>query len=546
MATIEQLQQALVAADKAGNADDARKLAAAIKAMRAQPQGGRQSLEMAAGQLSEMSRSMGGQPASKHDVNTKVRARLEATKLENAGFNKGAFNAASQGANAGFLAGFDDEISAGIAAPFRSIRDKVGLSEAYTREQALEKELKRRRQEAHPVANIVGEMGGGMTLGGGMSKAGLTMAGKNLPVIGRTGATMAEGAGYGAAYGAGNADEGERAKGAMEGAAVGALTAGALEKGGNLVAKGVARFKQGAAPTLEKLRSMTSQAYDEADNLGTTLRRGAMNRQSQGLQMKMQQFGYDKDYHPMTKKAISKFDELWSGNGPITAKKLEGLRQNISADIRASVGPSGEFTKDAAGAWSVVKHIDDLMDDVKNFNFGDLRATSAYKSARDLSSRVHRADVLDRVRKAASNSEGAFDDALVRELRHIANNKGLLNQFTKPEQELIKSLVRRVSPRSILRGIGKLSPVSTTGGIAAGGASIAGSLSGAGILPGIGVAAGGFGARQGANLATRTGFHTLSDAARRGMVLGPQQLGNPMRAMTPALVPPIDDRIRGQ
>lgn len=114
--------------------------------------------------------------------------------------------------------GFGDEAMAGLKTGF-------GLAGDYGAELENQRRGLREAQEAHPLAYGVGQVAGGLTGAAGLTRAGLSLAGRAINA-GRGLRTVAplsavEGAGMGALYGAGSAREGERLAGAKQGALVG-------------------------------------------------------------------------------------------------------------------------------------------------------------------------------------------------------------------------------------------------------------------------------------------------------------------------------------
>lgn len=123
--------------------------------------------------------------------------------------------------------GFGDEINAGARALFtdQSFQDAL----------ASERATMHAYEQAHPFASFAAQMAGGVVPGAGAVSAARSV-GRAAPTVarlatgsrvGRAATTLAGGATFGAAAGAGSAEE-DRLAGAEHGAAAGALTAGIL------------------------------------------------------------------------------------------------------------------------------------------------------------------------------------------------------------------------------------------------------------------------------------------------------------------------------
>lgn len=460
--------------------------------------------------------------APKEDTDRLIRANMEATKL---GELRGdsALGAASDSVMSGAMFGFDDEIGAAMGTPMRMLRDQVGPSEAYAREKALQDEQKSRRREAHPVASTVGEIAGGVGTGGVLSKGGATLIGRNVPMLGKTGAAAAEGAAYGGLYGAGEAESGDRLGGAALGAAIGGITGGTLSKAGDIAGNMVAKRAAGAAPTADDLARHGGALYDQATKAGVTVKPKAMNKAVGNTVLKLRSFAFDKDLQPKTAVVLKRL--LEARDKPLTLSELDNLRKMANAVSREAMDASD---KKAAGI--IVEQIDNLIDDAANFSAGSGQALNALKEARGVWKRKLKLDVLAEIDEKARNQATGYENGLVIQLRSLANNKRRMAMFSKEEQKLIKDVVRRGSARGVLRALGMLSPNSTFGGMVAGGTAV-----GSGVLPGAALAGGGFAARKGAEALTRGKVGRLVDTtARGGAVRGVNRLGKyvPLAAPT--------------
>lgn len=235
MATIEQLGVALKNADAAGDVNAARALAQALKQMRGQQQD-QIDPNQANAELSALTQQAGaGQAANLDQTDNRIRANMEATKIDSMR-GTGMANDASAGLLNGGTFGLADELySTTLGAGSRMFRDGVGYSEAVQREQMLADALKRNRQERHPKTDLVTNIIGGLGSGGGAIGTGISGGIKT-------------GAAYGGLYGFGETEGGikDRLSGAAGGAASGALIGGAIP----IVARGV---KAAAKPVTDAI-----------------------------------------------------------------------------------------------------------------------------------------------------------------------------------------------------------------------------------------------------------------------------------------------------
>jgi hypothetical protein len=206
MATIEQLSQALVNADKAGDADAARALAAEITKMKSEPS-----------DHSNFERLITGEPMKpKYDIPYGAGA---------------AWTDAATGGMAG-------KASAGLNALLRAPFTDKTIGEEYDELYGSLKQAREKYAEESPKANLAANIGGGV-IGGGQLMSGAGNLLSRIPgvntvfnsgIVGRTAADLAGGAAFGGVSAAGY-DE-DIAKGAAIGGAMGAVARPVLALGG--------------------------------------------------------------------------------------------------------------------------------------------------------------------------------------------------------------------------------------------------------------------------------------------------------------------------
>lgn len=123
-------------------------------------------------------------------------------------------DSATTGSQNSMSFGFADELAGML--PGTTIEDQRNRADALA--------------ESNPVANVVGNIAGGVVQGGGLANVGLGVrAAKAGAGLGKVALGSAvDGMIYGSAYGAGSADDGNRLAGAGEGAATGFMLGGSL------------------------------------------------------------------------------------------------------------------------------------------------------------------------------------------------------------------------------------------------------------------------------------------------------------------------------
>ena len=158
------------------------------------------------------------------------RDEIKAALDKQFGQKKPEYNSVVQGVRQvgqGVTFGLSDELQSGITALIDSVGSDQTFDEAFDRSQADLKSKRGAFQEDNPYLAPALEIAGGLATGGlGGAKVLGSQAVRNAPGLARAGALVGTGAAEGAVYGAGTADAGERAQGAVEGGALGAVTAG--------------------------------------------------------------------------------------------------------------------------------------------------------------------------------------------------------------------------------------------------------------------------------------------------------------------------------
>jgi hypothetical protein len=435
--------------------------------------------------------------------------------------------AATEGSFAGVMGGYDDEIGAAMLSPIEAgidwaKGDGFDMGRAYTRKQQELDARKAARRQDHPIASIGGELAGGLALGGGASKAGLTVAGKSLPVIGKTGAAMLEGGAYGGLYGAGEAKPGERLQGAGTGAAIGAATGGALELAGRGVSRALAG-KQAAIPARSSgdLAQEANALYAQSKAAGVTVKAPAFDRLANNVQVAAGRL--NKDLRPNTAGIVDDVMALKGKN--ISLEELDELRQVVGQSMKNAQ------PQDVRTLTRIKDIIDSFSDNIKPGDItGDMRGFDYIKQGREIWARKAKTEVLEEIVEKAKNQATGFENGLVINMRALANNKAKMKAFTPQERQMINGVVRRGSAHGVLRALGMLSPNSTFGGLMTGGVGV-----GAGILPGAALAGTGMAARAGAGALTRGKVDRLIGAVSTGQAPQLTQLPNYLRPMIPGV-----------
>lgn len=380
-------------------------------------------------------------------------------------YKGGSFMAATEGSHAGLMGGFDDEITAGMLAPVDAAIDwfkgnGFDMGRAYTRKQQMLDAQKGARREEHPVASIAGEVAGGLAMGAGASRAGLTLA--NIPAKGiaaRAGLGALEGAGYGALYGAGEAKPGERFAGAGLGAAVGGITGGAMGAIGGALANRSARNSMPAITDSADIKAASRALYDASEREGVRYQGSAVQRLGQN--MKVAAGRPNERLRPITLGMMDDIDAMFTGDMPLEV--MDEFRKGLNQELRRAK-PSDRTTLAA-----MKRVLDGFIDGVTPGTFtGDAaKATGLLREAQKNWATGSKMEAIERILDVAEvdgagkYTQSGFANAVVKEMRglykQIAKGKAAQN-WSKEEIALIRQMAMGGSNSRIVNMFAKFAP----------------------------------------------------------------------------------------
>lgn len=402
------------------------------------------------------------------------------------------------------LMGWDDEVQAGISTA-------GGFAGDY--EQARQKfdARKQVQRENNPVASTVGDIAGGVAVGGTLAKGGATLAGRNLPVIGRTGGAALEGAAYGGVVGAGEAAPGDRLAGGAIGAAIGGASGAALSSVGDALASRQARrASQVSAPSVDDLTTASNALYQQADAAGITVKPQTTDRLL--ANMKIAAGELNTNLRPRTAGVVQDISNLQGQ--PLTLKQLDEVRQSIGLAMKNA------DAQDVRTLQRMKTIVDSFSDNVKPSDItGDIRGFSYIKQARDIWSKKSKAELIEDMFDladvdSAKYSQSGMQNAVRLKAKQLYGRivKGQEKGFTAQETDLIRKLAKGEMTPKVVEWLGKFAPrgvVSFGAGVGIGGA-LGGPVGAA--IPGMI----GMGAAQLSDRAAVSGVTALRNAAATG------------------------------
>lgn len=405
----------------------------------------------------------------KRGYGAKIKATLEQERASSGAkvdaYGGSAFDAATEGSQAGVFGGYDDEIAAALLAPIDAAIDAVkgegfDIGRAYTRKRDQLDARKDARREAYPVMSGVGEAAGGLALGGTLAKSGVTVAGKDLPMIGKTGAAAIEGAGYGALYGSGEADPGERVSGGLTGAAFGAATGAAFEVVGSKISELVARKNAAPAAATQTSRELKDAAGDQfaaSEMSGVEFNDAAVEKLGKRLKLAI---GKPNDkLRPKTAGYFDELDDLFTGK--MSLEDFEEFRQVLGKEIKTA------SANDARTLTAMKRTLDDFADNAKSTDLsGDVNGIKLLRKARETWAAAKKTEIIENildiadVKGSGKYTQSGVANAIRAEMDKLYGQikSGKVRGFSDTDIEQIRLMAKGGTSSKIVDALSKFAP----------------------------------------------------------------------------------------
>ncbi len=411
-------------------------------------------------------------------------------------------DAFASGAQRAPLFGWDDEAVAGLKS--------LGGAD-YAKAQAQEDAKKTAIRQQNPIASTSGELAGGLATGGTIASTGATLAGRSLPVIGRTGGAALEGMVYGGLTGAGEAKPGDRTAGALVGGALGAVTGGLVSKAGDALASRAARKASVAsAPSIDDLTNSAQALYQQADQAGIVIKPQTTDRLVNNMT-----FAAGRPNERLRPNTLGIIEDVQALKGqPLPLQRFHELRQEIGLAMKNAQ------PQDERALMNVKKVLDGFADNAGQSDVtGNVAGFQTFKDANSVWAKRAKAqkieDLFDLADvKSSKYSQSGMQNAIRDKASQLYTQivKGKEKSFTAEEVALIRQLAKGEMTPKVVNWIGKLAPRGVVSlGLGVGAGSALGGPVGAAI-PGIL----GFGAANVADRAAVGGFNALRNAAASG------------------------------
>lgn len=429
--------------------------------------------------------------------------------------------------------GWDDEAVGGL-------RSLAGNTD-YATAQAQEDAKKTAARQQNPVASLAGDIGGGLIMARGLPNV---LAGRNLPLVGRTGAAAIEAGGYGAVTGAGEAKPGDRLAGAATGAAIGAGIGGTLSKAGDLLASRAARkAASSVAPTADELKVASKALYDQAYQSGV-----GINARSADNIVQNMTFAAGRINEKLRPKTAGIVEDVQALRGkPMDLQTFHELRQEIDLALRGAEG----------GDERTLMRMRDILtsfaDNAGQANLtGPAAALKTFREADDLWAKRSKTQMIEDLFDLANVKSGRYSQSgMENALRDKASQlytqivKGKVKSFTPEEVSVIRQLAKAETSGAVTKWIAKFAP---RGPVSVGTGATIGGLVGSAFGPvgtAVGMAAPGAAGYAAARSVDKTALRAI-DAIRNAAASGNAPVLNAITNRTLPWLAPLASGVSSQ
>ncbi len=240
-----------------------------------------------------------------------------------------------------------------------------------------------------------------------------------------------------------------------------------------------------SAPSVEKLKSASSDLYDSLGDSGVAVRIEPYNKFSSSLERKLISEGLDADLTPKATKVLARINaEKGKINSLNDMSKLRKFAQNAADAPDLSDARLGKI---------VINELDDFLASSNKSVFKNtMGATMAagrhgsignkFKAARDLYGRAKRSELINEAIENASLAAGGMESGLKGEFTRLIKNKKNKKFFKPHELAAMKEVAVRPLGRNAARALGKLGiSEGNVMGLVIGGGAWAGGIGPAGI-----------------------------------------------------------------
>ena len=350
--------------------------------------------------------------------------------------------------------GTSDEILGHMGAITESLGGSdLSYDELYTRFKDFEESRVQDYWDKSPGKAFVAEVAGALTttaLTRGTAPMLLLRSPKFIKDLSKGWKAFLASTGYGGVYGAGTAKEGERVEGGVKLAAISGPFGFVLNKFGTGIYNKYDKWfkKANQSPTIENLKNLKNEAYNNAKELGIKFH-GSIVERFKNIGKKSLDEGYDPKLETHTASAVALFEKVLDRaySKGASFEQLDLLQRQLWKKLDLSGGKE-------------VK-IYDLINAVNNLIKSHPDQSAASFAAKQANHVYNRAKMLqEQFNKVLNNKEisGSIGQKYKMAVRDILNSKRL-SKFLEPEDiAQLQKFLQSNNTDKALNSIGKLAP----------------------------------------------------------------------------------------
>lgn len=217
------------------------------------------------------------------------------------------------------------------------------------------------------------------------------------------------------------------------------------------------------APSADELAARSSKLFKQAKESNVELNAKDFSSTMKNIGKELREEGYDPRLYPKLDVA---FSELQNAKMPKDFNELRTLRKFIQG-AQKSADP-----EERRLATNLKDRFDEYVLNIPETSVksGSKEGLQAWKEARDVYSRMSKAEIFDEMLDNAQLDKSKFsmsgiENSLAQQLRQLAKNDKKMRLFTAEEQAAIREAAQGGNVQNVLRFFGKFAPTSSVSSI---------------------------------------------------------------------------------
>lgn len=218
-----------------------------------------------------------------------------------------------------------------------------------------------------------------------------------------------------------------------------------------------------SAPTAEELAARSSQLFKQAKESNVELNAKDFASTMKTIGKELREEGYDPRLYPKLDVA---FSELQNAKMPKDFNELRTLRKFIQGAQKSADPEERRLATDLKNRFD--EYVMNIPE--SSIKAGNKEGLQAWKEARDVYSRMSKAEIFDEMLDNAQLDRSKFsmsgmENSLAQQLRQLAKNDKKMRMFTAEEQQAIREAAQGGNVQNVLRLFGKFAPTSSVSSI---------------------------------------------------------------------------------